>query len=439
MTHAPAHFLMLLCLFPMAAFGQESGGESQQQPGTEYQIDLAQIEKETEKKPYSLGGFLEFQPAFSVLDEESAFYRLRFPRRNEEGILQQYNSGLRLEGSYQKGAAGFYVTGNGLLKKDYLGWKGNVDLYQGYLSLRVSPNLTLDVGKKVIKWGKGYAWNPVAFVDRPKNPEDPLEALEGFYVLSADFVKSFQGPLKTLAFSPVVLPVTGSVNHEFGESAHVNVGGKLSSLLWDTDLDFLFLAGSSRSTRYGIDLSRNIRSNFEVHGEWAWITDFQRSSPTGSAASAGKSTAHSMLAGARYLTASELTVIAEYYHNGTGFFPDDMDVFYQNVRTPEASSPAGSQLSSFQQTLSGTNFMRDYLYVRASQKEPFGILYLTPEVTSIVGRGDGSFTLIPGITYSPRTNLQLRLRGAFLIGGRGTEYGEKQNDFRMELRMRYFY
>jgi hypothetical protein len=146
-----------------------------------------------------------------------------------------------------------------------------------------------------------------------------------------------------------------------------------------------------------------------------------------------------MLAGARYLTASELTVIAEYYHNGTGFFPDDMDVFYQNVRTPEASSPAGSQLSSFQQTLSGTNFMRDYLYVRASQKEPFGILYLTPEVTSIVGRGDGSFTLIPGITYSPRTNLQLRLRGAFLIGGRGTEYGEKQNDFRMELRMRYFY
>lgn len=70
--------------------------------------------------------------------------------------------------------------------------------------------VTVEVGKKVTKWGKGYAWNPVAFADRPKNPEDPLEALEGFYVLSADFVKSFQGPLKTLAFTPVVLPVTGS-------------------------------------------------------------------------------------------------------------------------------------------------------------------------------------------------------------------------------------
>jgi hypothetical protein len=34
----------------------------------------------------------------------------------------------------------------------------------------------LDAGKKVVKWGKGYAWNPVAFVDRPKNPEDPEEA-----------------------------------------------------------------------------------------------------------------------------------------------------------------------------------------------------------------------------------------------------------------------
>ena len=40
---------------------------------------------------------------------------------------------------------------------------------------------------------------------------------------------------------------------------------------------------------------------------------------------------------------------------------------------------------------------------------------------------------------SPRTNLELRLRGAALVGERRTEYGEKQNDYRLELRVRYYF
>ena len=37
------------------------------------------------------------------------------------------------------------------------------------------------------------AWNPVSFVARPKNPADPTEDLEGFFMLNANFVKSFEG------------------------------------------------------------------------------------------------------------------------------------------------------------------------------------------------------------------------------------------------------
>ena len=58
-----------------------------------------------------------------------------------------------------------------------------------------------------MKWGKGYAWNPVAFLDRPKNPDDPELPLEGFVIASADTIKSFDGPLKTFAFTPVLVPV----------------------------------------------------------------------------------------------------------------------------------------------------------------------------------------------------------------------------------------
>lgn len=84
------------------------------------------------------------------------------------------------------------------------------------------------------------------------------------------------------------------------------------------------------------------------------------------------------------------------------------------------------------------NAGRDYLYVRASQKEPFDILYLTPAVTAIVNVGDQSFTVIPEVTYSPQTNLEVRLRAAAQVGERATEYGEKRNDYRVELRARYF-
>jgi hypothetical protein len=56
-----------------------------------------------------------------------------------------------------------------------------------------------------------------------------------------------------------------------------------------------------------------------------------------------------------------------------------------------------------------------------------------------VNLSDGSFNVIPELLYSPRTNLEVRVRGVGLFGGRVTEYGEKQNDYRLELRVRYFF
>jgi hypothetical protein len=85
------------------------------------------------------------------------------------------------------------------------------------------------------------------------------------------------------------------------------------------------------------------------------------------------------------------------------------------------------------------NPMRDYLYFRVSQKEPFDILYLTPALTSIINPVDGSFNVLPEIAYSPVTNLELRLKGAILVGRSHTDFAEKQNDYRLELRLRYYF
>ncbi|HJW81600.1 MAG TPA: hypothetical protein VJ396_05085, partial [Acidiferrobacterales bacterium] len=85
------------------------------------------------------------------------------------------------------------------------------------------------------------------------------------------------------------------------------------------------------------------------------------------------------------------------------------------------------------------NPMRRYLYLRVSQKEPFDILYFTPALTVIANLDDGSRSIAPELLYTGVTNLELRLRTLFLSGDRLTDFGEKQNDRRLELRARYYF
>lgn len=77
--------------------------------------------------------------------------------------------------------------------------------------------------------------------------------------------------------------------------------------------------------------------------------------------------------------------------------------------------------------------------VRVSQKEPFDILYFTPAITTIVNLRDSSFSLAPELLYTGITNLELRLKGTALVGSGRSEYGEKPNDARIELRVRWYF
>ena len=426
----------LVLTFLQPAFGQD-----------EYEFDLSEIEKEIEKKSYYISGFLELRPVLFGLDRDSAFHKLQFFDQDEGATLTQYNFNLRIEGGYQKDIASLYFRTDSRLCYDYQNWDEDIVLQEGYLSLKPDPGFTLDAGKKVIPWGKGYAFNPVAFVSRPKDPNDPTEAMEGYYLLTADLIKSFGGPLKTLAFTPVILPVTKSINDDFGKSDHINFAAKLYLLLWDTDLDLLLFTGESRTTRYGFDFARNIKTNLEIHGELAWIADFDKKSIDSQGNfSTRESDILKFLFGIRYLSANEITFTIEYYHNAGGIGEDDADNFFKFVdRAYDTFLDTGdsSQLDKAARlshsTMAAAKPMRDYLYFRASWKEPFDILYFTPALTSIVNLTDQSLSITPELVYSPKTNLELRLRGTFLAGGKNTEYGEKRNDYKMELRIRYYF
>ena len=409
----------------------------------EYAFDLSEVEK----KPYHLGGYAELRPVLYGLDRDAALYQLRFYNRDEGHTLPEYNAALQLEGGIEKGITKLFVRTNTGYQDSYLGATSTTTVYEAFLSVKPTPSLTIEAGKKTLKWGKGYAWSPVAFVDRPKNPDDPDLNLEGFVVASADYIRSFSGPLKTLSVTPVLVPVLEHVNDDFGETSHLNIAGKVYLLLYDTDIDFLFLTGASRPSGVGMDFSRNITTNLEIHGEFARFNDFMQSFI------AADGTMHqtvydaaSWLLGLRYLTEKDTTYIFEYYRNGTGFTEQETRDYFTFVHNAYDSylSTGNDVLIQNAATVTDKNYGRpnagrEYLYLRVSQKDPFDILYWTPALTAIINAEDRSYSLSPEISFTGITNLELRLKAMVLAGDRLSEFGEKPYDYRVEIRSRYYF
>ena len=402
---------------------------------------------EVEKKPYFLGGYVEFRPILFGLDNDAALNKLRFFDRSLGDTLMEYNGKLFLDAGLRKDPFSVFLQSSTDYKDSQVTSQLSTTLYQGYVSFKPSDSFTADGGKKTAKWGKGYAWNPAAFFDRPKDPDDPELALEGFWVGSADYIKSFTANLKTFSLTPVVLPSSQDVNKEFGETGHVNVGGKAYFLFLDTDIDVMALAGGSRTVRYGFDFSRNVLTNLEVHGELAWIPHFTKPVLTASGAIAQRTySAVNYLLGLRYLTAQDTTYILEYYFQGVGYSPDEMRDYFRYVNSAYDALVSGRDATPWTklQNMSDSPYnrstpMRQYLYLRVSQKEPLDILYFTPALTCIYNLQDSSFQVTPELLYAPITNLELRLRAGFLVGNSLTEFGEKPFDYRLELRARYYF
>jgi hypothetical protein len=148
----------------------------------------------------------------------------------------------------------------------------------------------------------------------------------------------------------------------------------------------------------------------------------------------------------RYLTEREVTAIVEYYHNGDGYTEEELSHFYQAVaegydmyRTSGGDTLLQRAANFSQSGYGRPQVGRNYLYGRLTAKEPWDILYFTPAITAIVQLDDQSFSLTPELIYTGFTNFELRARFTWLQGSEETEYGEKLNESRAELRLRWFF
>ncbi|MDP1900776.1 MAG: hypothetical protein Q8K96_10030 [Rubrivivax sp.] len=397
-----------------------------------------------EKKAFEWTGFVEARPERQWLRQDSAGYLLQYPGETRR-TANRLGGAAELSGVLRRQSLSFNFTGHASWIDEPRGSDSDSRLYEAYAGWQIDERSNVELGKRALRWGKGYAWSPVAFLERAKDPTDPELAREGFVMTTGSYVRSFEGPLQTLALTAAVVPTRDGLNTDFGGGAtnagHSNAAFKLYGLLYDTDIDLIWATRGSRGPRFGIDFSRNLGSQWELHGEWARITDAPRVVLTaGNTLQTQTRSYTSALVGLRYLTERDTTFIFELYRNGGGYRTDELGAFYDLVHA-SAGNPALAQLAS-QAALQGynrPNAAQRYAYLRVSQKEPFDILDFTPSLTLIANTGDRSGSLIPEVLYTGIKNLELRARLALNRGGAGSEYGERASRTRAELRARLYF
>ena len=208
-----------------------------------------------EKKPFEWTGFLEARPERQWLRRDSAGYRLAYPGQTLD-TADRLGGAAEVSGVLRHAGLSFNFTGHASWIDEPRGSADDGRMYEAYGAWQIEPGTRVEAGKRALRWGKGYAWSPVAFLERPKDPADPELAREGFVMATAAWVRSFEGPVQTLALTAAVVPTSPDLNTGFGVpdgARHANPALKLYGLVLDTDIDLIWAGRGSRGPRFGID------------------------------------------------------------------------------------------------------------------------------------------------------------------------------------------
>jgi hypothetical protein len=375
------------------------------------------------------------------MHESSPLFKLQFPvNKPSSSLLTQYRFEPYLNAEYRTSDLGFYLRTHATYFSDA---DASVDIFEAYGNINPSFNTTLQAGKRVYNWGKGYAFNPVGFVNPVKDPENPELVQAGLLSANVEYVKSFSsGALQNMSMLIVAIPSSGNASNRFGELKQTEFALKTSLLLWDTDIDVIGFYSIQKPKRVGVDIARNMSENWEVHCELSYSAKVKKFTIANNSLVSTTISGSSYLAGFRYLHESNTTLIVEYYHNEFGLSASQFDAYIQFLTLGTQANDAIllQQVAKVNQTyFRGGNLMKDYLYLKFTKPEPFDWLYFTPSVLTIYNIADRSFLLSVTMNYKPVTNVEFILWPTLITGGANTEYGSKAFRQKVEVWMRVFF
>jgi len=172
--------------------------------------------------------------------------------------------------------------------KSYTGAHEQFRVKEAYAGLSAG-DFDFMAGRKIVRWGTGYAFSPAGVLDPPRDPTNPSDRLnlnQGRDMVKADYV---HGPNAfSLVWSSAALaPAKANLHDTTAFRYNILVHG------FDTSL----IAGDDRGGDAfgGLTFTRVFGQAWELHGEGAWREQ------------------GAVLLGAKYTTAAGVSFIGEFY------------------------------------------------------------------------------------------------------------------------------
>jgi len=400
----------------------------------DYAFEIPEEEEEEESKLEWSGNLDERYFVFHA-DQSSPLYQLQFSGKEDlSEYFSQYKLELYLDADYQTRDIGFHLKSHSAYYNDS---EASFDLLEAYGNVNLSLASFIQAGKRMYSWGKGYAFNPVGYVNPFKDPENPELAQAGLLSMNFEKIKSFNSELlKTIALTAIVIPPDEILSNRYGEIENTDFAIKSYFLLWDIDIDVMGRYSKVNSSSIGADFAANVRENVEVHGELSYSMDTPKSTIVDNSLYTVKEDSYSYLLGLRYLNQWQTTIIAEYYHNDAGLTADEYKNYLDFLQNSIDAQEPDQALKYSKTYFKGSSLMQNYLYLKVIQPEPLGLLYFTPSLFTIYNLGDDSLLLAVLLSYKPFTNFEFTFWPTLLIGDENTEFGSRQFQRKYELRMK---
>jgi len=399
------------------------------------------IPEEEESAKIEFNGNLDAKWGILQTNDTSPYYGLQFFGQDKpDEYLSQYRLDFYFNGDYRYKQVGFTMRTFSQYTKDE---PVDISFFELYGSLNLSPKLTLTVGKRRYNWGKGYAFNPVGYVNAEKDPENPDLALAGKNSLYINYNHSFaSGLIQNLSISTIVLPQESNILERYSNFDDLSTAFKLYLLLNNIDLDFMVFTGKNHPQKYGVDFSTNLQENIEIHGEVSYATDDENNFIQNNAVQINETDGFSYLLGFRYLNDLNITFIAEYYHNNQGLTQSEYEnylVYLKNNLNSNDPQIIRAVRLVMNTKFRSKNLLQDYIYLKASLPEPFEWLYSSASIFTIYNVDDNSFILSPQIGFKPFINSEILFWPSFFLGENNSEYGSRQIHKKVEIWFRFYF
>jgi hypothetical protein len=393
----------------------------------------------------SPAGAQPLQYRVSVLDE-GTYYRLNdvSPFNPGNAVLPQARwgnvgtAGVFLGSGVFSTSLGFTATSADISLPHY-------DFAVRELALDVSLGEALDlvVGKKILKWGTGYAFNPTGVVEPQRSPSDPSDRLNQNDGRNLVSLTAFFGKTSITA---VYLNDARYVNSslEWGKN---ELALRAYSFLGGLDISLVGHYREGDRLELGANSSYVIGDDLELHGEIlgkrgspalfhpiinsdnpAQIFD---SYPYAPLYADSRQIFLKTLVGGQYTLENGVNIALEYYHNAEGLSVQEWKRWMNFVRfqdavqsgavlvPPDLVVPSRMNLLWSLLTLSTRGTMRDYLFARgAYSDDTWGC-----EAILFMNANDQSIVAIPTLTWRAAPVLSLYLRYTAYAGRDGSEFG----------------